>query len=206
MPRWIPEPFWEGQDVYLIGGGPSLLKFDWDRIRGKCTIGCNSAYQLGKDICQIVFFGDGSFWKEHNKNLFRFQGLVTTNCRTLQCGAPDWLFVMERRTEGVYQDIPGWYGNSGACVVNLALILGAKRVLLLGYDMKIQDNRTNWYRDGVKTQAPYKRFLESFRRMAVKIREVFPDQEVINVNDDSDLKAFPTVPVHEFFQEETACV
>ena len=37
--------------------------------------------------------------------------------------------------------------NSGFQVLNLAVLLGASRVLLLGYDMRITGERTHWHGD-----------------------------------------------------------
>lgn len=200
MPLWVPEPFWSGQDVYAIGGGPSLTNFDWNILKGKYTIGCNSAYKLGKEICQICFFGDGGFWKEHKKAIESFQGLVITNSKEFRKQSPPWLFVVERKSKGCFKDHPGWNGNSGACIVNLALILGAKRVCLLGYDMKAKGNQVNWYRKpGEKKPAPYNRFALAFNVIAAKYKELFPGTEIINVTDDSDLNVFPKVGVKEWF-------
>jgi len=205
MPQWVPEPFWTGQDVYIIGGGPSLQTFDWDRLRGKHTIGCNSAYRLGKEVCLVCFFGDRGFWNEHKEALASYTGTVVTNSKVEDARHPDpeWLYRIERRAKGVFLDVPGWNGNSGACAVNLALIFGAKRVMLLGYDMKATKDTANWYRPGVKKKdIPYARFLQAFDRVAKGCREMFPDRVILNVNDDSALKAFPTVPVEVFFKEE----
>ncbi len=202
MPRWTPEPLWAEQDAFIIGGGPSLATFNWDCLKGRCTIGCNSAYKLGADICKICFFGDQSFWMEHKNKLEHFEGLVITNSRNFLKESPPWLYVVERRGKGVHADQPGWNGNSGACVINLALIMGARRVFLLGFDMKAKKDQVNWYcAPGSKKPQPYRRFLDSFNLIAKECESVFPDREVINANDDSDLRVFPAITMAELQEE-----
>lgn len=202
MPRWRTEPLWQGLDVFVIGGGPSLMDFRWSRISGRATIGCNSAYKLGADVCRICFFGDRSFWLEHKRYLSEYKGLVLTNNKTLEREPEKWLYSFERGGEGVRRDYPAWNGNSGACATNLALILGAKRVALLGMDMKQKDGTANWYRPGISKSSPYSRFMRSFELIAKDYAKLFPGQEIVNVNDDSDLKCFPTMTVKEFFKQE----
>lgn len=66
-------------------------------------------------------------------------------------------------------------GNSGFAALNLADILGAETIYLLGFDLRGENGKTaNWH-DGygpkeVANESIYDRFLESFRWAATKCR------------------------------------
>ena len=62
---WTPEPFWEGQDVFIYGGGTSLKSFDPSILIDENVIGCNDAYTLGSEICDICVFGDFKWYNKH---------------------------------------------------------------------------------------------------------------------------------------------
>jgi len=41
----LPDNSWKGEDCYIIGGGPSLARFNWSLLKGKKTIGINRVYE-----------------------------------------------------------------------------------------------------------------------------------------------------------------
>jgi len=206
MPKWIPEPKWIGQDVYIIGGGTSLKGFDWNLLKGKRTIGCNAAFILGADICNICIFGDTKFFNKYSRDLESFKGIVATNDPHLQKNDLPWLWTMPRSSVGLHVNSLGWNYNTGASAINLALILGAKRIYLLGFDMKLsKDKKMNWHKKGCDKpdENICHRMNENFYHVFKDWKKKFDDREIINVTDDSALKVFPKVGVKEFWQERT---
>ncbi len=210
MAFWVPEPVWQDEDVYILGGGPSLRTFDWPRLYGLNVIGCNSAYTLGAEVSNICFFGDTKFFDRNRKGLQEFAevedgGWVVTNCpRTFVMDLP-WLKRMPRQPRGLSKTSLGWNWNSGASAVNLALILGAKRVLLLGFDMALENGKPNWHdfhSDKPRPQV-YDRFQRGFGFVKSDLPKVFPGTEIINVSDCSRLDLFPRAAVADFFPERT---
>ena len=199
MPMWTPEESWKGSDAYIIGGGSSLREFDWTLLHGKNTIGCNTAFTLGEKVCKMCFFGDQAWFNVFRDRLARFNGLVFTNVRSLfSCGLP-WLWTMERESQGLYKDKLGWNGNTGASALNLALILGAARVFLLGFDMKRVSDKPNWHNEVIRPAATepqvYEGFVHDFRYVVRDWKAKFPDRIIINVTKDSDLppEVFPWI-------------
>lgn len=94
---WQVPRMWEGGDVWIIGGGPSVPKqfgipdeVVQDVIKGisppsvyspymsfihdKHVIGINVAYLIGNWI-DIIFFGDIGFFLKHQQGLASFPGL-----------------------------------------------------------------------------------------------------------------------------------
>lgn len=210
MPHWVPNQEWKDEDVYIIGGGVSLESFDWELIKGKRTIGCNSAYILGHEICNILVFGDVLWWEKIGRKGTQEFGGIVVGC---VMGAKNltrepWLLTMPRHgVLGFGTKALGFFGNTGGLAINLALILGAKRVFLLGFDMHLSENRkANWHdvRYEPARADVYKRFCNEFRRAAGSLEKVFPGREIWNVTDDSDLNEFPKVSIAEHFNLEGA--
>lgn len=204
MPRWIPEEIWKNQDVFIIGGGHSLEHFDWKLLENENTIGCNDAFKHGKEICKVCIFGDIKWFASFERDLSRYKGTVFTNCLQLQKTKLPWLWTMPRKGSGLYEDALGWNGNTGAEAINLALLLGAKRVYLLGFDMHLsKDGKSNWHHNRLNKpdKDVYTKFLKGFKKLVIDLGKKFPGVQIINVTDDSDLNLFSKIGVDEFWKE-----
>lgn len=208
MLRWGPTRCWDGEDCYVVGGGPSLQAFEWARIEGLNTIGCNSAFCLGAHVVKICIFADKQWWEEiGRKGLPSYGGIVVGSANWMEDVAidiPDWVWYIPRegRKNGLSHTGLGFNNNCGSLAINLALRLGAKRVFLLGFDMKMQGQRGNWhdlcYEPPNPTHYPF--FLDRMNTVARDLPTMFPGQEVINVTDDSALDVFPKVSLKDHFE------
>jgi hypothetical protein len=87
--------------------------------------------------------------------------------------------------------------NGGFQAVNLAVHLGAARILLLGYDMQTGGpRRSHWFGDhpdGVVS--PYPTFIEKFRTIVAPLQQL--GVEVINCSRATALDVFPRRPLEE---------
>lgn len=198
VPRTDPLPAWSG-DVLLIGGGRSLRGFDFTQLQDRCTIGCNQAFMLGPEICKICIFGDYKFWATFCRPLSHFGGWVVSPRHTTTRQA-DWIHFFNRQDEGLSKTRLAWNANTGAAAINLALILGAQRVFLLGYDCDMdapnatKPESTHWHDKRIEVPQPqhYDRFLQGFRQVAAALPVVFPWRQVFNVsNGMSRIDCFP---------------
>lgn len=127
----IPSNIWKGEDVYIVGGGPSLLQLPLSRLEGKNVIGCNDAYYLGTRLLSCLIFGDKKWWMHHKDNIDSLPIPVYT---VAEIEDPH-VITLPRSICGFQKDSLGWNGNTGVCAINLALLTGAKRIFLLGFDM-----------------------------------------------------------------------
>jgi hypothetical protein len=183
-----------GNDVFVIGGGPSLRGFDFSRLKGRNTIGCNAAGFLGNDVCNVLFFADHNWFSTYQERVCEFAGTVVTDCPDMRDNRPGWMYYLPRATfPGVFKDALGG-GNSGSAAINLALIMGAKRVLLLGFDGALAaDGSPNWHNDDI--DAPnanvYPYFERAHAAIARGLEHEFPGTEVINLNPNSKIGCFP---------------
>lgn len=210
MPVWKPTQEWPDSDVFIIGGGSSLRGFDWSLLHDEYTIGCNMAFTLGEKICKICVFGDFSWWRAFKDDLKAYKGTVFTNKAERQLLGIPWLWTMKRYPQGLHTDGLGWNGNTGAVAINLALLLGAKRVFLLGFDMKRIEDRSNWHdriiRPSTTKSHVYQGFVQDFRFVARDWKAKFVDREIINVTRDSGLgpNVFPWVDPDKLWADRRA--
>lgn len=85
-----------------------------------------------------------------------------------------------------------WGGNSGYQAINLAYLWGARRVVLLGYDMKKTDGKSHWFGDhpkGLSGNSPYSTWVQKFDRLAADLKA--EGVEVINATLETALTCFP---------------
>jgi len=212
MPRWEPKPIWAGRDCFIVGGGPSLRGFDFSLLRAERAIGCNNAFRLGPDICDYCVFVDRKFiigpdGKPRSgfyDGLAEFGNPVITSEPRLRDRPERWLYWYPRKARGLHRDARGYNYNCGATAINAALLLGATTVYLLGFDMHLGDRgEPNWHSHLIDRPSPnvYFRMLAAFAHVKRDLVEKFPGCRVVNVNDDSALKCFPTVGTAQFWAE-----
>jgi len=189
---------WKGKRCFLLGGGPSLTGFDFSLLQGENTIGINKAYLKHPTLCFIfdlscmessfvdprwIAFPGPTIWlnSEDPSARGRFPGVIQIPECLDRSGAPwrqKWSTSLE---EGL------WRGtNAGASALNLACLLGADPIFLLGFDMQ----GGNWHKEYddriVRDKSLYAGFCEDFERNANRIH-----QRVFNLNPASALKTFP---------------
>lgn len=129
----------EGHTVACIGTGPSLTmdQVDAARERGMMLFGCNRTFQDVPDLA-VLYAINEAFWAH-----YWFQGLCeypaekwTANPQVAEKYRIN--YVREQNEPGLSRD-PGYihHGHgSGYTLVNLAYLMGAERIVLLGYDLR----------------------------------------------------------------------
>lgn len=192
---------WPGSTIAIIGGGPSVAQVNLDVLFKFRTIGVNHAFRLGPvDLCWFGDFG----WYETNKNdLAKFAGLKATCCTQLP--EENWPGIKRLRRsrkqfgiESERSDAVAWNHNSGASAINAAYHLGAKRVLLVGFDMKRVAGRThyhNFYGPTPKEKKTYDRHLKGFDQIAIDA--MLLGLEIINCTPGSAITQFPFMPLEK---------
>lgn len=155
MRRYWPAPqHWKNETVFLVGGGPSLKGMDLTPIYGKKVITINNAFKLVPQP-SIIFYSDTRWWRWHGAEIGPdYQGrIVSTSAaganfvdpRVCRMGR-DYGFV-----EGVrpLSDDPTLLSgpDGGYAAINLAYLLGASRIVLLGFDMGFVNGEAHWHED-----------------------------------------------------------
>lgn len=89
-------------------------------------------------------------------------------------------------------------GNSGYQAVNLAYLMGAEKIILLGFDMQRTDGKEHWHGrhvNGLNRCSPYKTFVKNFDALAADLKqEGIP---VLNATRQTALNCFNKVTLEE---------
>lgn len=129
---------WRGRTVACVASGPSLTREDCEAVRGAglSTIVVNSSWTL-VPWADVLFAMDAGWWRDHLAAVERgFAGERWGYVR----------FPGVRATKG--ELYPRGWGNSGSFAISLAVVAGAARIVLLGYDCQFApDGRKHWHDD-----------------------------------------------------------
>lgn len=216
---WNIPKIWNGGTCYIIGGGPSIVEQlgipasvadevrkktlpisayapYFHKIKGAHTIGINAAYKLG-DWLDIVFWGDSSFWKDNEDDLLSLKKALLVTCMRTDAELPRRVKHLKKSAHryGVCEEknSVSWNYNSGAAAINLAMHLGARRIILLGFDMSTDTNQNqHWhkeYKNDTSVEQTFARHLRGFPH----IQKAALDWgvEIINASPNSAINAFP---------------
>jgi hypothetical protein len=203
-------PHVDADTIVILGGGPSLRDTDFSKIQQQVVIGTNNAFELG-DWVDYNFFMDVGWWQRNRDAAAGYKGVLITDNPDYQkiITEPFVERVIRYNTYGLdisKRDGIPWNKNSGAGAVNIAAIMGAKRIILLGFDMKPVEgapNRGNNWHDKHKSPPDpnqYKKFLRYFDVIKTdldKLNANGHNLQIINCTPDSALRVFPTMRLED---------
>lgn len=220
MPRQFDVPERIIREVMHEGRSPEVYSSYMQPIHDKHVIGVNVAYRIGRWI-DVVFFGDFRFFQAHKHALAEFPGLKV--CCNARINNPryDWVKYVghdKEHKKGISYDRRkvSWNGNSGAAAISLAANMGAKRIILLGFDMKVKDDDStqHWHTlyKGLHPQAgktghnkkvrslPFARHLKGFEFIHKDARK--QGITIINACPDSAITQFKKLSVKQLLNGE----
>lgn len=154
----------------------------------------------------VVYGCDGPWWRS-KKGLPGFSGVKLAHDTSVCAQYADVHKIEINAVDRFFFDVPGLIGsggNSGFQAVNIAAQFGAKKILLIGFDMHI-GNGVHWYGLNSWNMAnnPQQNHLS-------KWRDAFNDQaavlkkmgiEVANASEDSAIRCFPIRSIEEVAEE-----
>ena len=170
---------WIGATAVLIGGGPSLTREQVAQVELVCeqrralrVIAVNDAYRLAP-FADICYFADSEWWGWH-KDRPDFQAFAGQKCSISDSGGniKDPAVHILRNANGrghsfglsldAKQIVTG--SNSGYQALNIAVLAGAKTILLLGFDAREPTGKTHWFGDHPKREpiAAYAEYRKAF--------------------------------------------
>jgi hypothetical protein len=185
---------WLSGEVFIVGGGPSLIGFDFEQLRGRNVLAINAAY-VDLPWADMVYFCDEKFWvwNRDDPKWDAHPGLkLTFSARAA---------LMDKTIERVDIDgVSGWADredtirsgkNSGYQAIQIAVKCGASRLILLGFDHAVVGGRTHYHdrhRDGTPNRA-YDNWHPHWQTIVEHL--TFLGVEVFNANPESTIDAFP---------------
>jgi hypothetical protein len=189
--------------VVVAASGPSLTPEVAKAVRGHPAIAVNDAYRL-LPFADVLYACDSSWWLAH-KGAMDFKGerwsshgvagRVRHNDKS-EVGPRFRLNLIEGRDGEGFSTDPSaiHYGsNSGFQAVNMAILWGATRIILVGFDM----HGTHFFGThprGLRNTTNFKNFIRAFDRAATRLPA---GVEILNATPGSALRCFPMVSLHD---------
>ena len=140
----IAKPFWDDRPVAIVSGGPSLVGFDFERLRGAHVLAIKSTItnMPWADAC----FGMGDFngWRDKLDGVqSRVYWLVEEPEKPT---AKNFTFLKRLAGQSVSNDPSAIYsgGTSGFGAFQVAMHKRAKRIVLFGFDYEGANADGKW--------------------------------------------------------------
>lgn len=157
---------WPGATVVCVAAGPSLTAADVDLVRGRARVIAVNKSVILAPWADAFFAADGRMWTWEADRLEAFAGLKFSLELTAASKAAGCVLLRNRGIWGLSTD-PGAIcngRNSGYGAINLAVLLGAVRIILLGYDCGPgPDGQTHWHGDHPHGAGPTDLIFRSWR-------------------------------------------
>lgn len=190
-----PKPDWRGHTAVVVASGPSLSDEQIVHVEhaNVKTVAVNNSYEmLGHP--DAVYACDYLWWKH---NHMKVKQNINRSCLwTQDRGAAEQFQINHIRWEakdGLGKQGLRVNGNSGAGAINLAYHFGARRILLVGMDMKPGPNgEKHWHPDHPKPLVQAQQFEEWRKKMGVLAADLKAEGvTVVNCTPGSALTHFP---------------
>jgi hypothetical protein len=195
------ERLWPGETVVCLASGPSLTQEDCDYVRGKARVIAVNRTIDRAPWADALYCADAKMWKWLD-GAPQFGGLkFGAQDKYGRFAVAKWgvtVLTPERR-EGLSLDptrlVSGQ--NSGYQAINLAVLLGASRIVLLGYDMQTgPKGEQHWHEDHPQSNAPeYSNWAQRFATLVEPLAEA--GIEVVNCTARTALTCFPCRPLRD---------
>jgi len=201
-----PYDWVESGPAIIVGGGPSLTGFDFNRLKRYTVIACNRSHEF-VDARYVVVWdyeiflrpdGHGKKLKDKDfETVFTKPGGQGVHPKAVEL---EWVskrgMVSDSLAEGIHPV------NSGSAALNIAYCLGYNPIFLLGFDCSVDEEgcRAHFYDDGPWGKAiltsefgyrPEK--LEHWRTILDRQARqyAFRGLNVFNLGPESELREYP---------------
>lgn len=208
---WAGVPrLWPRDTVAILGGGPSLTVEQVESCRGRCrVIAVNDSYRLAP-WADVLYACDVKWWAWHPDAL-EFDGpkyMLEHPARSKLADGTEigveWLrergvVALENTGRDGIETTPTGLrtgSNSGIQAINLAAHYGVARILLLGFDMRFDGERSHWH-DGHPVRPAESVFRQAMLPCFPPVKAALDELgiECINCTPGSALDVFPRADV-----------
>lgn len=192
---WIVPPQWAGETVVIVAGGPSVPISLIPRLRGQARfIAINDSFRLAP-WADVLYFCDAGWYRRNQYSIDeQFTGRYVVTI-----AEDDLPGVKRLRCSGALGLDPDPQclrhgNNSGYQAIHLAYHFGASKIVLVGYDMRV-NGRNHWHaRDAGRNAKDFDQTLAlDFVPCFTYLKEPLADANimVINATPDSRLRIWP---------------
>lgn len=191
---WTIAREWQGETVFILASGPSVLDLDLSLLTGRRVIAIKSSW-LHWPAADILFFADGRWWRDGNLRPQAFAGQVVTTAQEI--GDPG-IFKLKKIHPHALSTDPGSVAlarTSTTGGINIAALKGAAKIVLLGVDGKLGADGQR-HSHGLKWPWPKGGQPQAFADQLAEYRAIAPSAaamgiEIVNANPDSAVNVWP---------------
>lgn len=195
---WTVPREWEGQTAILWGGGPSVKpeQVALAKERGWRRLAINDAGLVLDPEADAMCWGDSTWFQWNAKELGLYKGPYRVTWRAMPDGLTSLPFHTLRHPPMPpalsFDQVSIRCNNSGHGALNLAISFGAKRILLIGFEMKPVGGKAHWHRRHQVSCGP-SQYVDHYAPAMAKAAKQLEGTgiEVINCTPDTFLKCFP---------------
>lgn len=207
-PDWYPD--WRGKTCAIVASGPTAKDANLELLRDRAkVIAINNSWKL-VPWADVLYACDARWWEAY-KGVPEFKGLrVSQDTKVLLMKRDIKIVRSQRGRDRLITNQPGiigWGGNSGFHCLNLAVVWGARRIILIGYDMRL-DLGTHWHGLHQSMNNPTPGNVLRWCRAVDGVAEALKKMkiEVLNTSDVSSLKNYPKVSLEEAIGQRSRTV
>lgn len=185
-------PDWRGETVVIVASGPSAKEADFGLIKDHKVLVINEGWRLYPSA-HMLYGCDRAWWELHG-GLKAFKGIKVTQDK-IAARHYGLSLITVRTAHEILTEKPGVVGhggNGGFQGLNLAIQCGARRIVLVGFDMTVEGG-VHWHgkhggRLNNPTAALTRRWRERLDAIAPSLSAM--GVEVINASSVSALTAY----------------
>ena len=192
-----------GQEVFIVGGGYSIEQINKDFLQDKLVVGINDAYQFLPNAAAL-YWCDNS-WVARHMHL-----LKEHPCQHRFNAAPHYRVHIEKDIDAsggaTALHLTGDKGfdpnpdcvkgnNGGTHALNLTINMGARRIYLLGFDMRddpLKPGKFHYHNNHIVTPRidVYTEFIDAMKELNKEVRRLRIDVDIVNCSPTSALQCF----------------
>lgn len=187
---------WHAFTAVVVASGPSLSDEQIERIlaarqRDDCRVIVTNNTIARLPWADVAFFGD-YLAVEHYKPLIGHCGEEWWSSSRPAAQRFGVRFVPAEIGDGLGHDTLLMNGNTGALAINLAALWGSKRIVLVGFDMRLDaQGRPHWFGNHPDGLIQTQRFKDWIASMGVLARDAAQRGiDIINCTPDSAIECF----------------
>lgn len=148
----------------------------------------------------VLYAADTRWWLTYKDRAYKFAGLKVT-IRDGN-GLPDSIHALQVSPRSDFDPRPTHLvtgGNSGYQAIHLATHFGAKRIVLLGFDMQLgKDKRRHWFGNhpgSLNATGNFPAWIRAFNKLAPTLEKA--GVEVVNCSTATALTCFPRAKLED---------
>ena len=189
-------PNWRDDVCVIVASGPSLTLDQVELVETSRarTIAVNSSYARFEHAPDVVYACDLLWWRAYADAVCkRFPDAARWTQERAAAEQFQLKYVRHESRDGLGKKALRTGGNSGHGALNLAYLLGCRRILLVGFDMRLGPNgEKHWHPDHPKPLVQGQQFQEWRHKFRVIAKDLEAEKvTVINCTPGSALEYFP---------------